>query len=335
MRTRCPNCATVFRITPEQLRARLGNVRCGQCQAVFNAFDSLIEGGDKSPEKPSPIPSASMPPLSASGPHAAPAEPVLTAHQPVQASESTALPPEGLPTAEVEPLAGIPEPEPFPPADAIPAPRSPDPIDLALAADETPEQSTRAARDAGLVAVRELSESPGYDRWSAGAVDAGAYEDFILSPTKRPVWPFVLVTVGLILTLLVQLGHHFRGELVLRFPGLSGMYQSLNVAIPLPRQVDLVTIEASDLQSDNERGLLILQATLKNRAAYPQAWPTLELTLTDTNDSIIARRVLAAAEYLPPKTDGRAFPGNSETGIKLWLESKQPAAGYRLYVFYP
>jgi predicted Zn finger-like uncharacterized protein len=40
MRTRCPGCNTVFRVTSEQLRAKMGKVRCGQCQFVFNAFDA-------------------------------------------------------------------------------------------------------------------------------------------------------------------------------------------------------------------------------------------------------------------------------------------------------
>jgi predicted Zn finger-like uncharacterized protein len=43
MLTRCPSCATHFRVTPEQLKARSGRVRCGECQNVFNALDSLIE----------------------------------------------------------------------------------------------------------------------------------------------------------------------------------------------------------------------------------------------------------------------------------------------------
>ncbi|RTL50640.1 MAG: DUF3426 domain-containing protein [Rhodocyclaceae bacterium] len=43
MLTRCPSCTTTFRVTPEQLKVRLGRVRCGQCQAVFNALDSLVE----------------------------------------------------------------------------------------------------------------------------------------------------------------------------------------------------------------------------------------------------------------------------------------------------
>ena len=42
MRTRCPECGTVFRVTSEQLRRKAGKVRCGQCQAVFNAFDEQL-----------------------------------------------------------------------------------------------------------------------------------------------------------------------------------------------------------------------------------------------------------------------------------------------------
>ena len=34
--TRCPVCATVFRVTAEQLAMRAGQVRCGQCKTVFD-----------------------------------------------------------------------------------------------------------------------------------------------------------------------------------------------------------------------------------------------------------------------------------------------------------
>ena len=44
MRSRCPECGTVFRVTSEQLRLKAGKVRCGQCRTVFNAFDQLLVG---------------------------------------------------------------------------------------------------------------------------------------------------------------------------------------------------------------------------------------------------------------------------------------------------
>lgn len=74
--TRCPDCATAFRITPLQLQAHGGDVRCGHCAHVFNGFATLatmkeLEAVDLSrktvPDKPeSPeIPSIGDSPITA------------------------------------------------------------------------------------------------------------------------------------------------------------------------------------------------------------------------------------------------------------------------------
>ncbi|HJW23590.1 MAG TPA: DUF3426 domain-containing protein [Rhodocyclaceae bacterium] len=330
MRTRCPRCQTIFRITPEQLRARGGKVRCGHCQAVFNALETLLEE----------LPPTSVP------------EPVLAAPEPPRAFEPPPAPePPAEPESSPEPA---PEPEPVIPAEAEPLPEAELPVDSEPVAaeepeveaapapaaeepprDETPEETTLAAREAGLMAAREITETPGYNRWAAGTLASSPLAG-LEGEHHRARWPFVLASVVLALGLLLQIAVYFRTELVQRLPGLESAFAAFGVAVPLPRQVDLVSIETSDLQADNSRGLLVLQATLKNRAAYPQAWPALELTLTDTQDAVVARRVLEAPDYLPPKTDPRVFPANSETGLRLWIEAKEvAAAGYRLYVFYP
>ena len=41
--TRCPTCATAFRVQPGQLSARGGKVRCGKCAAVFDGVANLVE----------------------------------------------------------------------------------------------------------------------------------------------------------------------------------------------------------------------------------------------------------------------------------------------------
>lgn len=43
MLTRCPACQTVFRLRPEQLHARRGEVRCGHCFHPFNAIEHALE----------------------------------------------------------------------------------------------------------------------------------------------------------------------------------------------------------------------------------------------------------------------------------------------------
>lgn len=56
--TRCPHCATVFRVQPAQLSARGGKVRCGKCAQVFDGVAALVaptgaDSGD-GPGEPSP-----------------------------------------------------------------------------------------------------------------------------------------------------------------------------------------------------------------------------------------------------------------------------------------
>jgi predicted Zn finger-like uncharacterized protein len=53
MYTQCPECEVYFRITPSQLEARQGLVRCGQCSAIFQANGRLF---DKLPEVPNHAP---------------------------------------------------------------------------------------------------------------------------------------------------------------------------------------------------------------------------------------------------------------------------------------
>ena len=39
--TRCPQCRTLFRVTPPQLQAAAGQVRCGRCTHVFDGYEAL------------------------------------------------------------------------------------------------------------------------------------------------------------------------------------------------------------------------------------------------------------------------------------------------------
>lgn len=354
MRTRCPVCSTVFRVTSEQLRLRAGKVRCGNCQAVFNAFDELVSEANE------PLIEA---PVAEAVPQEEPASPdfdVAFEAQEIEApevepdiepeaaladlAEDLHLPPGTLEEPSVDEAFEQPDyasPEDFPPAtelsEATPA-AEPEPIQAPLEEPliESPEESTEAARQAGLVAARELIDSGSFSRWSAGTLASDGLGGFESESNHRPVWPFVLVAILLFVGLLGQILYYFRTDIVLRFPSAIGLYELAAVDIPLPRNAVLVSIETSDLQSDNARGLFVLQATLKNRAGYAQAWPALELSLTDTNDAVVSRRVMYAADYLPPGTTSDAFPANGEMAVKLWVEAKESgASGYRLYIFYP
>lgn len=56
--TRCPSCATAFRVQPGQLSARGGKVRCGKCATIFDGVAGLVEeqpqAGQPADAEPSP-----------------------------------------------------------------------------------------------------------------------------------------------------------------------------------------------------------------------------------------------------------------------------------------
>ncbi len=52
MYTLCPHCSTCFRLTAEHLNAAHGNVRCGNCGAIFNALDNPAPAPDLADEMP-------------------------------------------------------------------------------------------------------------------------------------------------------------------------------------------------------------------------------------------------------------------------------------------
>ncbi|HWT19832.1 MAG TPA: zinc-ribbon domain-containing protein, partial [Variovorax sp.] len=57
--TRCPACATTFKVVRDQLRISDGWVRCGRCSHVFDATLDLHEAPDGPPAASAASPSAS------------------------------------------------------------------------------------------------------------------------------------------------------------------------------------------------------------------------------------------------------------------------------------
>lgn len=265
--TRCPHCGTTFGATPEQLKARRGKVRCGQCQTVFDGLESLV---DMPAVAPMPAPSAEEAPTVAEATEIAEEAPEI-------AEEAAAY--------EAFPAEPPPEPLPSPP----------------------------------------IEEAP-----------------------RRRAWPWALgIFLFALPALSIQALLHFRVELAVIYPeakpALLAACELLGCDLPLPRRIDRVSIESSDLHpaagpiDPSNDGRLRLVASLRNRAPFAQAWPHLELTLTDTDDRTLLRKALAPAEYLPPeasRADG--FAAGAEQTVTLALEAPGVAAvGYRLYVFHP
>ncbi len=324
--SRCPKCETTFRVTPEQLRARQGMVRCGRCGAAFNALDNLAAG--VAPETPrSAVPGLAVP---APEPRPEPAPP----------------PPSPQPAA-LAPLPGV-EIE-FPPL--IGSDR--DEGEAGSAQAETHRASAELPSVALVPTTGDLPTPPQVEAATQGSppteaslpepeapVEIGAAEE------DRPSrWRGFLLGSGvfvLALLALGQLAYLFRQEAAQAYPQSRPLLESFcaqfGCRVNLPRNDELISIETSDLQPDaNRKGHLILGATIRNRAEVAQDVPHLELTLTDARDRALARRVFAPADYLPPDTETRAgIAAGAELAVHLVLDAASiGASGYRLYVFYP
>ncbi|MDP2751960.1 MAG: DUF3426 domain-containing protein [Rhodocyclaceae bacterium] len=159
--------------------------------------------------------------------------------------------------------------------------------------------------------------------------------------TQR-LWVIVTCVIALPIFLLQTL-ITWRVELSVLSPELKPTLLVLcewaGCEVPLPHKINLITVESSDMHpfgpaSDHR---LQLVATLKNRASFPQAWPHLDLTITDETDRVILRKVLPPSGYLPPHlVETAGFPASSEHVTNLILGAPDlPTAGYRFHVFYP
>jgi predicted Zn finger-like uncharacterized protein len=171
--------------------------------------------------------------------------------------------------------------------------------------------------------------------------------DVYVAPKPRPLTPeqkrlLLIGSAVFALTLLLQLIYFFRVDIAAKLPGLKpAMLQTcvlLNCTLPLPQKIDLISIESSELEADPEQANIItLHALLRSRAPYAMSYPSIELTLTDTQDNAVARRSFGPPEYLSSTDEvAHGFAANRESTIKLHLDTTDlKPAGYRLFLFYP
>ena len=223
----------------------------------------------------------------------------LTANEPERDVPEAAQPPAGPLPAPVS--AGSPAPQPPMPAAPAPRPARPDPA-------------------------------------------ASLYEwEFRMPPQRSRPWLWGSLSGLLLVAALAQAGTAFRDQVLVELPQLRPLYENacewVGCRVSLPRLAERLHVEASDLKLlDSARPNQIeLTVLLRNRAPVAIEYPAFELTLTNAQDQVLARRIFQPAEYLDDRGATHAgFAGRGELPIRLFLDTGRIAAtGYRLYFFYP
>lgn len=168
--THCPSCGTSFKVVADQLRIAQGWVRCGQCQAVYKAVDTLMPAASDAPQE-----------------DAAPTTALPTADA---APAPSAAAPDARPAEQPAPVEA---PQPAEPATNAAWSGAPDPQEVAR------QHQSTLARIAAVIAAKKAlvaqaaaeSEEPGEPPAQAAAASDEAEQDVPVAPTAQalPIEP--------------------------------------------------------------------------------------------------------------------------------------------------
>lgn len=328
--TLCPHCNTRFRIAGTQLNAHQGMVRCGHCMQAFDARPGFIPD-QPDPQLELPIVDQRNVPVAAAQPESA--EPSAPELIPGPATEVTAQPEEQAPEKPEEGQA---------PDKVEHAAEDISHVELTVISNELPHDGSLDFVPAANDSTSDEPQAKSLVIQPAPLADATEEDDVIAVQLPKRRWPWITGSSLLALMMLLQGLYFFRVELAARLPGLKpvlvGYCNMLSCTVPLPHNPDQMSIESSELEADPEHANQItLVALLRNRATHVQAFPVLELSLNDTQDKVLARRLFKPADYLPAtESEAAGLRPNRELNIRLRLDTTDlRPTGYRLALFYP
>ena len=305
--TRCSACGTVFRVVQDQLKVSEGWVRCGRCSEVFNALEGLFDlTRETPPEAPIDLPPQGARPAAdtALGDKI---DAQLKRTRPSDHATAPAISPRDrldFPDAQFGPdIADDDTGE----APAIAAPGAEAMPEDAPAPEAPPEFVQRAQRAA---------------RWQSGRM--------------RALQGAALVLLAALLGL--QAAHHERDLVAARWPALrpalSAWCAAMACTIEAPRRIDDIAVESTALtRAASDLEAFRLSVVLRNRGTIAVAQPSIDLSLTDPNGQLIARRMLAPRDL---RIASAAIEPGAESTTQLLLSAGAArVTGYTVEIFYP
>lgn len=326
--TRCPACGTTFRIVADQLKISEGWVRCGHCADVFDAtlyLETFVPGAPAAAGEAT-APDTGEPP------------PELTLASDPEDDELITLPPVPLPDDLLDMVRG----------------------DADFSAELQRFAAAKAAADAAAAQAVAMAPAPGVKPLDAplaqppdGPGDDGveselpeAVPGFVRQAQRRAFWRSRGVRIGLsffalllVMLLAAQWALHERDRLAAWRPELRPLLQracaQIGCVVGPVRNINAIVIDSSALVR-RLGSFHSFDLVLKNSANMALALPALELSLTDSRDQVISRRVFLPEEWPDAPT---VIPAQSSLNVSfrlaLPLDEAMPMAGYRALVFYP
>lgn len=346
--TRCIACGTVFRVVQDQLKVSEGWVRCGRCNEVFNALESLFDLEHEAPPPWPPVPAeaavaadasrggsardADISPFGRRGDDAADGSLVdridaqvfgaqrVVADAPRGFSTDRAAPNDSTAVAAVHPLVG--------------ANARADAEDDAAAA-PTSQASDLAAW--GIRAAPSAPEPPALPELTDTAPDFIRHADRLArwqSPRARAA--LIAGSVFLLLMLAGQAAHQFRDVIAARWPEtqptLVAWCRVAGCSLQAPRRIDEIAVENASFTRAGP-DTFRLAVTLRSRSALALTLPAVDLSLTDVTGQLVARRAITPQDF---RAASPVLPPGGEVALQLLLSTGNPrVTGYTVEIFYP
>jgi predicted Zn finger-like uncharacterized protein len=351
--TRCTECGTVFRVVQDQLKVSEGWVRCGRCTAVFNAQAHLFDLD----APPTPAQSATPPPdatwPASSTPAAAPSHdpddwsPTMPVEDPIEMARhdvgaeaadfdevlDVTAADHGASNAEVTDSDDILLLQPG-------ATRDDDIAQPPMSTEGTPDVFVDIGERAAPAATAGLAAAPVHIDDDEAAVTpsfmrSGPTSSVLDRPAVRS--GLMVAAIVLCLALAAQAMVAWRDQLAAQVPALrpviSALCQGLNCRISPLRRIDRLAVEASGLTRIEGAPLHRLSVTLRNRADTAVMAPALDLSVTDTQGKLVARKVLQLADLGVTST---TIEAGAEMPLQALLHTgERRVAGYTVELFYP
>ncbi|MDQ3269949.1 MAG: DUF3426 domain-containing protein [Pseudomonadota bacterium] len=163
---------------------------------------------------------------------------------------------------------------------------------------------------------RLRSGAPSFVRHSHAAIPLG------------PRWPGVVVIAALAMVLAIQLllvqHEALAGDERWR-PAIARACVVLPCELPPWRQPSAITMLDRTVQPQPGRpGVLTVQASFRNDAAWPQPWPELVLSLADVDGRPVAQGAFAPAEYGSPADPRSLLAPGQTASVRFAVQEPDP-----------
>jgi len=222
---------------------------------------------------------------------------------------------------------------------------SPSLLSESTAVDAPGDLSTQWAAETPARAMAAAPMRRAEDEVDAFGPDVLKGLQFLRRARREAFWrrPLVRGVLGLAVLLLsgllvIQWALHERARLAAAEPGLRPVLQALCDAVgcdlvPL-RRIESLVIESSAFNKTHGEGFQLALA-IRNTGALPLGMPAAELSLTDSQDQAVLRRVFLPAELGAPPTLGPGAEWTAALPVRVAGAAGLRIAGYRVLVFYP